>query len=67
MAPFPWKLLIGVEQLPQGTLPLNPYSCSLSKERITLDMEGGTAPGISNRWAREGVEAQGRQQGQPPM
>lgn len=51
MAPLPWKSQGGEEQLSLGTLPLNPYSCSLSKGRMTLDMGGDMALEISNRWS----------------
>lgn len=61
MAPLPWQLLlVGEKQLSQGPSPLNPYSCSLSKGRMTLDM-GGDSPISSLRgWGGVGVDAPDR-------
>lgn len=49
MSPLLWKSVEGEQRLSQGTPPLNPYSCSLSNGRMTLDL-AGAQPEISNRW-----------------
>lgn len=68
MSPLLWKSLVGEQWLSQGTPPFNPYSCSLSNGRMTLDLTGAQ-PEISNRWGlggRGGYSRQGRWQGHPP-
>lgn len=70
MSPLPQKSLVREQWLSQGTPPLNPYSCSLSNRRMTLDKGGGGWPKINNRWGlrvgRGNYSRQDRWQGHPP-